>query len=370
MKRLLGTVLITVTVLLLGALLLIYSQGKRIDRNGKISGSGILQVSTNPTDAKIYLNGQYSTTSDTNIENLKKGSYTVRIEKDHYSTWEKVIEIKEGYITPIKATLYPSNPSLTAITFDGVYSPKLSNDNKSVVFGIQTSDKAGLWVLDLTDPQLFFDNRLRKIVSDSNSVQFSKGSFFWTADNKNIFVEAQSIGSTETKAYLLKATQENTNPNELGDQATSEKNKALSALSDQAQEKLAKFGSDAQNLAKDAKSLVFSKDNNAVIISKDTETIIYDKKPNLLSNPKPTTTILPPGKTYFFLQDDLDHIITVENNTLSVMDRDGTNKIGLFTGDFDPASVFSWPDGNRIVVSINLNSKQNPLPNLYTIDLK
>ena len=258
---------------------------------------------------------------------------------------------------------------MTALTFNGVYSPKLSYDNKSVVFGIQNSDSAGLWVLDLSDPKLFFDNRLRKIVSDSSTTQFSKSNFSWSADGKNIFVETQNTGSTVVRSYLLRADQENTNPTELGDQAISQKNTFLANIANLEKSKLDKLGTQAQTLAKDAKTLRFSKDNSAVIIIKDSGTVIYDTKPNLLSNPKPTTIVLPSGANYFFLQDDQSHIVAIENSTLSVMDRDGTNKVDLFTGDFDPGAVFSWPDGNRIVISINLNSKQNPLPNLYTIDL-
>ncbi len=370
MKRLLGAAAITIAVLIFGAILLIYSQGKRIDGKGKISGSGILQIGTTPNNAKIYINGKFKANSDTNIENLKKGTYTVKIEKDHYTTWEKIIEIKNGLITPLKITLFPSNPSLTAATFDGVFSPKLSNDNKKVVFGIQKADKAGLWILDLSDPQLFFDNRLKKLVADLNTSQFSKSNFFWSSDNKTIFVEVQSSGSTEVKSYLLKTDQENTNPKELNGKAVSEKERLLKDIAKRNEDKLSKLGSAATELAQGYKSLSFSKDTSAVIIVKETETILYDKKPNLLVSPKPSTTTLANTSSYFFLQDSQNHIIVLDNNTLSVMERDGKNKVNLFTGDFDPLSVFSWPDGGKIVITINLNSKQNSLPDLWSIDLR
>ncbi len=370
MKRLFGAILITIAVLTVGAVLLIYSQGKRIDGKGKISGSGILQIGTSPDNAKIYIDGKYRETSDTNIENLKKGTYTIKIEKDHYSTWEKTIEIKDGLITPLKITLFPSNPSLTAATFDGVFSPKLTGDNKKVVFGIQKADRAGLWVLDLSDPQLFFDNRLKKLVADSNTREFSKSNFFWSADNKTVFVEVQSPGSTEVNSYLLKSDQENTNPKELGERAVSEKERLLKDIAKRNGDKLSKLGSVATLLAKDYKSLSFSKDNSAVIIVKETEVVLYDKKPNLLVNPKPSTTALTSTSSYFFLQDSQSHIAVLDNNTLSVMERDGKNKVNLLTADFDPLSVFSWPDGSRVVITINLNSTQKPLPDLWSIDLR
>lgn len=370
MKRLFGAGLIILVGLILGALLLAYSQGKRIDGKGKISGTGILQIDSTPDEAKIYVDSKLMTTSDRNIENLSPGKHTVRLEKDHYTTWEKIIDVKEGLVIPLFVTLFPSNPSLTAVTFDGVFAPKLSYDNKKVVFGIQSSTKAGLWGLDLSDPQLFFDNRLKQVVSDSNSIQFSQSTFIWSADNKSILIEAQTTGSTETKNFLLKSDQINSNPEEISDSSKEKTNLAASLL-ERDRNKLEKLGDEAKTLALDAKSLVFSKDNKAVIITKaDNSVVIYDSKPSPVPNTKATTISLTTGSTYFFLQDVQNHIVAIENNTVSVMDRDGTNKVNLFTGDFEPNAVFSWPDGTRLVISINLNSKSNPLPNLYSIELK
>lgn len=366
MKRLSGAVVIILIVLVIGLVLLGYSQGKRIDRNGKISDSGILEIDTTPNEAKIYLDGKFNSNSDQNIENLKPGQYTVRLEKDHFTTWEKMITIKKGSITPLKVTLFPTNPSLVAITFDGIYSPKLSTDNKKVVFGIQNSEKAGLWTLDLSDPQIFFDNRLKKIVADSNLTQFSKSNFFWTSDGKKILVEVQSTGSTATAYFLIDPTKLTSNPENLANDGLSQKEKIIADNLKINQDKLKKLGNKALDLAKEATSLVFSKDNSAVIIN---QALVFDSKPSPVPGTESLITNLEAGRRYFFLQDDQNHIVAIENNVLSVMDRDGSNKVDLFTGDFDQTSVFSWPDGKRIVISINLNSKQNPLPNLYTISL-
>lgn len=370
MKRLFGSIIIITVVLVIGGILLFYSQGKRIDKNGFVSGRGILEVDTTPDNAKIYLDGKFKTNSDRNIENLKPGKYTVKIEKDRFSRWEKIIEIKEGLITPLKVTLFPSNPSLTAITFEGIYSPKISYDNKRVVFGIQSSTKAGLWVLDLSDPQIFFDNRLKQVASDSNLIQFSKSNFFWTANNKKILVEVQPIGSTQTDYYSLDPNKLNENPENISSVGISEKENITADILKNNQEKLKKLGSDAEVLADKASKIVFSKDNFALLIFNNDSSLVYDTKPNPLPNAKPITTILNKSSNYFFLQDSENHLVSVENNNLAILDRDGTNKVNLFTGDFDPQAVFSWPDGKRIVISINLNSKQNPLPNLYSINLE
>lgn len=149
MKRLISALLIIIFFLMLGYGLLIYATGKRLTRDGKLVGVGIIQVDATPDNSKIYLNNELKKEGDTNIENLRPGRYTVKVEKENYSPWQKEIEVVEGKVIPLRVKLFPSNPSLTAATFNGVFSPKISPDNRKIAFGIQMEGKKGLWVLIL-----------------------------------------------------------------------------------------------------------------------------------------------------------------------------------------------------------------------------
>jgi len=373
MKRFLTTSLLIGIFLIIGVILVIYAQGKRLDSKGKLVGVGIIQIDSTPNEAKVYLNGEYKAKSDTNLENLKPGSYTVKLQKDHYHTWEKLVEVKEGFVTPLKVSLFPSNPSLTALTFDGVFSPTLSPNRKTVVFGKQNSQDSGIYALQLGNGQFFFANPTeeRKIVADTNEFAFSKGSFEWSFDSREILVQTQKLGSTETEYFLLDVSKINTNPQNV----TSRFQSIKEDWQKQKQEKLAnllkKFSQDIVELSAEAKEISFSEDNNSVlIVKKDNSAVLQDLKPSPIPNSKRATYNLPSADRYLWFDGDSKHLLSVESNSLNILDSDGTNKFSLFTGDFDPNTIFGWSDASKIVISINLNSRFNPLPNLYTIGLR
>lgn len=372
MKRLISALLIIIFFLMLGYGLLIYATGKRLTRDGKLVGVGIIQVDATPDNSKIYLNNELKKEGDTNIENLRPGRYTVKVEKENYSPWQKEIEVVEGKVIPLRVKLFPSNPSLTAATFNGVFSPKISPDNRKIAFGIQMEGKKGLWVLDLADRQFFFNNNtLRQIVSDTPLFSFSDSTFSWSPDSNQVLVETKNSATNEPAAFLLSQETLNQNPENI--LATVEQTKT--AWNEQVvktnADKLKKLGKEAEELSANATELLFSKDGKAVIIVNTDKTIVaYDTEPTPVPNVEPLKINLPSAARYLWFEDGTKHIAAIENNVISIMDTDGTNKASIFTGDFDPNSVFSWPDGTRLILTLNLNSKLNPLPNLYTIDLR
>ena len=371
MRRLLQTFFLIAVVSFIAIVLVIYSQGKRLGSNGQLTDTGILQVTTIPNNANVYLNGSEKGQADISIENLKPGTYTLKVSKDRYNDWEKVVTVKKGLVTPIKVTLFPNNPSLTALTFDGIFSPALSPDGKKVAFGIQNPDKAGVWIIDLADSNLFFSNAPREIVADTPTEPFSHGSLQWSPDNQNVLVQLQETGTNQNKAFLLKQDSLNTTPEDVTDQLVGLTSTWDKQIKDTQTANLKQLGIAATTLADDYKSLSFSKNNNSVlIIKKDGSVFVYDSKPSPVPNTPAVTYSLPPTPSYSWYSGDEKHLIVVEGNSLSLMDSDGTNQVSLFTGDFDPKAVYSWPDGSRLVILINLNSKANPLPNLYTINLR
>lgn len=372
MKRLVSALLIVIFFLILGYALLVYATGKRLTRDGNLVGIGIIKVEVAPDNSKIYLNNDFKDQGNTNLENLKPGKYSIKVEKDNYNPWQKEVEVVEGKVTPLKVKLFPSNPSLTAATFNGVYSPKLSPDGRKIAFGIQTEGKKGVWVLDLRDRQFFFNtNTLRQVVSDTTTVTFSNSTLSWSPDSNSVIVQGTNNTTSESVTFLLDQSKLNTTPENVTSKIV-ELNKSWSDQTNKTNsEKLKKLGKEAQLLAVDYKELLFAKDGSAVIIVKNTgAALVLDTKPTPVPGVKPLTTQLPVAEKYFWFQDGTKHIVAIEKDIISLMDTDGTNKASIFTADFDPNAVFSWPDGTRLVLALNLNSRSNPLPNLYTIDLR
>ncbi|HSX57767.1 MAG TPA: PEGA domain-containing protein, partial [Candidatus Saccharimonadales bacterium] len=343
MRRLLSALAIVVFFLIIGWLLLVYATGKRLT-NGHLVGSGIIQVQVSPSSgAKVYLDNKYMDTGNTNIENLKAGNHTLKIDKEHYHVWQKEITVVEGKVTPVATTLFPVNPSLTAVTFDGVFSPKISPDGKKIVFGASTDGKEGLYVLELANRQLFFSggNSQKQIVADTSSLEYSASDFSWSPDSAAVLSEVKNTQTATTEFFLLDQSQINSNPQNVTKSIDKLKSDWSAQTTAQNNAKLKNLGQGAVDLAKDAKSLLFSKDNSAVLIIKnDTSAIVYDTKPNPVPGVKPLITNLPEAKSYAWFQNGTKHILSVENNVINLMDTDGTNKTSIFTGDFDPSGVF------------------------------
>lgn len=372
MKRLISALLIVLFFLILGYILLIYATGKRLTRNGDLVGVGIIQIDTTPDNSKIYINGEHKDDGDTNLENLRPGKYSIKVEKDNYSPWQKEIEVIEGKITPLKVKLFPSNPSLTAATFNGVYSPRISPDGSRIAFGSTFEGKKGLWILELQDRQLFFNNNTqRQIVVDTNNFTFSNASFSWSPDSKAILVDIKNNSTAVQTAFLLKPDVLNTSPEDVTQKLATLKESWAEQLAKSNTDKLKSLGKEAEVLASHSKEILFSADNSAFIVVKEDQTAtVYDTKPSPVPGVKPLQIDLPSAERYLWFQDGTKHIIVLEKNLISLMDTDATNKASIFTGDFDKEAVFSWPNGSRLILTLNLNSRSNPLPNLYTIDLR
>jgi hypothetical protein len=93
MKRLISALLIILFFLIIGYVLLMYATGKRLGDNGKLVGIGIIQIDTTPDNSKVYINNKFNKDGDTSIENLKPGTYTIKVTKENYHPWQKEVEI-------------------------------------------------------------------------------------------------------------------------------------------------------------------------------------------------------------------------------------------------------------------------------------
>ena len=170
---------------------------------------------------------------------------------------------------------------------------------------------------------------------------------------------------------MLAATKLNEKPENVTAKVAALRESWQNQKQNQEREQLKGFSKDIVELAKDAKSFSFSEDNKSVLIIKsDNAAVVQDLKPSPVPNVGPATYSLPIANNYIWFEGDSKHLLSIEGSSINILDSDGTNKFSLFTGDFDPNAVFGWPDGSKIVISINLNLKSNPLPNLYTIGLR
>jgi len=108
-KRLLKVLLPLFSLLFIAgttAFIIIIVNGYTIDiRNQSFIKTGVLNIETAPSDAAIYIDGEYNGNSNRAIPNIAVGSYKVDISKEGYFGFSQKIDIRHGLATVVTAPL-------------------------------------------------------------------------------------------------------------------------------------------------------------------------------------------------------------------------------------------------------------------------
>src|SRR5258708_33078786 len=128
-RRFLITIITILIIIAIAAGAAFLANGYRFSpKTGNISGTGILSITSVPDQASVFLDGHLTTATNTNINSLIPKEYDVKIVKEGFIPWEKKVEVHEGLVTQIKATLYRSLPSVYPLTYTGAEHVTLSPD--------------------------------------------------------------------------------------------------------------------------------------------------------------------------------------------------------------------------------------------------
>lgn len=340
------------------------ARGYRVDFIKKeVVPTGILVATSDPDGAEVIINGKLTTATNSTL-NLAPGTYQVKIHKEGYSVWEKKIEIKKEEVFKTNAFLFPSLPNLRPLTTSGATNPSLSWDKTKITYSVasasaQKIDGNGVWVLDMSRLPIISTADFRQIFRN-NGLNLSKANFFWSQDNKQI------IASQSGNLYALETDRLNENP-------------LIAAKLPEIKENLNIFP-----YASYSAHIRFSPDETKVLYVATASATLPSSLIYLPgSNPTPEIRSLIPNKTYVYdlkenrnyLVDDCSwfpssrHLLCIYNNQIAVTEYDGTNKAVVFNGQFDPKSVFVWPNWSKIVILTTLGSSTED-KNLYTINLR
>src|SRR3990167_10199784 len=132
-RRFLFTLITFLLIVAVAAGAIFLAKGFRFSTNqGMIIGTGILSITSLPDQASIYLDGHLTSATNTNINSLPAKKYKVQITKEGYIPWEKEVEVKEGLVTQIKATLFRAIPALFPLTYTGAVNATLSPDGQKL----------------------------------------------------------------------------------------------------------------------------------------------------------------------------------------------------------------------------------------------
>src|SRR3989338_5410669 len=112
-------------------LVIYFARGYRPDfTTGQIQPTGLPVAHPYPDGAQVYLNGSLKSATNSTL-NLPPGTYQVQIKKDGYHSWQKKLLVEAEVVTRATAVLFPSTPTLKAITTTGATLPALSGRNQS-----------------------------------------------------------------------------------------------------------------------------------------------------------------------------------------------------------------------------------------------
>jgi len=399
--------LASVTLLATGVFL--YAKGYRLSEEGfKLTPSGLLVVKSDPDGAQLFINGELETATNANIS-IAPGTYDVSIRRDGFLSWNKRLTVEKEEVTQVDAVLFPSAPSLTALTFDGVgrtvATPELTKVAYEVpptqnFFNSEEAKKAGLWVIELLNLPLGFSNEPRQI-TDAN---LEDASWIWSPDRRELLLNTTAgvflldAGKFTTQDKLVNVTSRREN---ILLEWQDEKNQKLSA-------QLNKLPEEIQGiLERKAASIVFAPDETKVLYTASGEEII----PEELVSPLPGASTqkqerdIKNGRTYVYdIKEDrnflvsetrvsLDtinylsgknnqepqnalrwfptssHLVLVEKDKVTIMDYDGTNKQQIYSGNYVLAHAYPFVNRARILILTNLGAESTPT-NLYSLSLK
>lgn len=393
--------LILIVAIAAGAIFL--AKGYRVSpQTGDISGTGILSITSLPDQASVYLDGHLTTATNTNINSLTPKTYDVRIVKEGFIDWEKQVEVKEGLVTEIKATLFRSLPSVYPLTYTGAGKVILSPDSQSIAYVVPvmanadatTAKESGLWVWRMSQQPISFARGAEphQVAISQAGIDYSKADLKWSPDSSQIlatFPDRQLLIDTSKlndPAQDVTATVQST----LTTWNTDQKNKDLTRLQTIEDPNVRQVASSSAVLkwSPDETKILYCQQNcdasasATVKVASPTPAKSNYKVIDFLTN----KTFEIPTASFYTWTPDSEHIILTESEVsdpskptdqnglslgkISIIEFDGSNKAEIYAGNFDLGSVIPWPDSSRLVVLSSFPTATASTPNLYAINLK
>lgn len=98
-RRLSITYVVIGTVLLLATTILLHlANGYGLDRQGRVIQNGLVFVSTRPTGADIYLNGERQKSRTNARLNIPAGQYVLELKREGYRDWKRALQVEGGKV--------------------------------------------------------------------------------------------------------------------------------------------------------------------------------------------------------------------------------------------------------------------------------
>lgn len=383
-----------------------YARGYIFDfQNFKFIPNGLLIVKADPESVKIYINGNYKSTGNSNLS-IPPGTYDISVKKEGFLTWNKRLTIEKEIVTEVNPLLFKSVPSLSAVTFSSAINPVPSRDMSKIAYIVpqdpssgtqQNPDTAsGLWIIENVNLPLGF-SRDPKRITDGN---LNDAVVEWSPDGREILLTTKngvfllntSAFTSQSQRTNITSTLDEITKRWAKDQQTRDKSQTR-RLPDEM----------ADIILRKSKEFAFSPDEDMVLYTASASASI----PQGLIKPLPGASTqkeerdLKPGSTYVYdLKEDRNFLINEDSKSLTIlggvqasatkriswfptsrqlilaqpneiiiMDYDGTNKQTVYSGIYTAPNAYPSVSTDRLLILTNLGANSNP-SNLYSLGLK
>ncbi len=409
-----------IAILSVSFAIILYGKGYRLDfGKSALRPTGLVAATSDPTAAQVYVDGMLRTATNNSI-NVDPNWYTVRITKEGYIPWEKKIRVQGEVVARADAFLFPTSPSLSPLTSTGIVKPTLSSDGTKVAYiipfpinppagGATAMKNAGIWVYELTDRPLGINRDPKHIASWDSPVDPEKVTMIWSPDTAQLLVsDGISVRLYQTNRlddYKIITASFESVLKEWSDDADAKEKAKLAAFKQpiidmaSSSARIIAFSPDETKVLYEAtKSATLSQVITPPLLGTNAteeqraiqpgKFYVYDSREDKnyflldtkeLPKPKPTPQkskssslqlpiVQPPTSIQWFPTNR--HLLLMLDGKIDVVEYDRTNWITVYSGPFTDGFMAPWPNGSRIVIMTNLNPGTQPLPNLYTVNLR
>lgn len=395
-----------ITIIIVGTALYVaslYARGYRFNfQTFKFTPNGLLIIKSVPDGAQLFINGEFKTATNTTLP-LPPGTYDVRVEKEGFWTWSKRMTIEKEIVTEATAHLFKIAPSLSAVTFSGTLNPTPSRDFTKISYvvpagtkGVENQNIPGLWVVEMLNLPLGFSREPKRITDGD----LKNASWIWSPDGREILL------TTPQGVFLLNSG--TFTPQSQRVNVVSKKESILLSwdqeLKKRREAQIAKLPDELEDiLRRKTSSFILSPDEDLILYTasasatipsnvvkqlpgastqkqernlKGGGTYVYDIKEDrnfLIVEDSNDLTI--DGGTQTQAKRRLDwfptsrHLVLAENDKITILDYDGTNRQTVYAGVYLSPNAFSTLSIDRLLILTNLGA-DSTTPNLYSLGLK
>ena len=358
----------------LAAGLVFYAGGWRVNLEQQtLTQTGMLAVRSLPEGAKVFLDGKLTTATDQTIDSLSPGTYHLRVIKEGFTPWEKVVEVFPELVTDITAVLVSQSPRLEPLTNTGVSAYALSSSQDRLAYTTKNSDRPGIWSVSLAGTAVnLFRTSASVLISDTGNYLYSNAEkLAWSPDDREMLIKMNVEGY-----YWLDLT---TSPPRLIEELT-DPEPALAEW----QAKVTRNRQKYLERVEIPTELVEVALDPATVWSPDEQKFLYrvtgqdsvEYRVHNLEEPLPigeqrnyVPLRLPPDhEPQVTWYSDSYHLILVYEAEIRLIRIDGSNNTQIYGGPLVSPTVYPTPGGDRVIILASF--KENVPSDLYTVSLR